>query len=588
MNPKPSITTWTRLEPRARGDDLSPSLEARVHDPAWLLGRQWQLGEFVGEDAGSPVHVRLEVEPDPIVAYRVGGVDAAFRPDAPVDVLVGAEPQAASTLAERAEAGAELLDLLAEAGCSAAGTAALVGDARLPPAAGARISSEGEPSLSLAAGRLPDGGALAPVLEAIAASGRAPAALGLSASDASAIVTAARAWISWRATLVQRAPASSWVDAQLEHTFRLGVNAAGNPAYALVAPAWDGDRLDWYDIEIDRAGPVPAPPAGTPAPPLLEGVDPVDGLVKRAGLPTPLAYPGMPASRWWQFEDARVNFAQVAAHPEDLARMLLLEFASVYGNDWYLWPLVLPVGAVHRITRFEVTHTFSDVLQDVVQVAPAGAPVGGATDADWQLFRPTDRSAGAAGAGAGLVLLPTLASPVDGEILEEVRFLRDELANLAWGVEATVRGDDGLPRQRIGAAAAPQGAPPAGAERPADPDAPLRWQLTTDVPVHWFPFAPDPSGAPKLRRLVVPRVDDHGAPADVRPEGVILAPADLWVWQEEVPREGARVVRRHRMARGEDGRPYVWIARRSETGRGEGSSALRYDDALPAGAEPSP
>jgi hypothetical protein len=57
------------------------------------------------------------------------------------------------------------------------------------------------------------------------------------------------------------------------------------------------------------------------------------------------------------------------------------------------------------------------------------------------------------------------------------------------------------------------------------------------------------------------------------------------VWQEEVPREGARVMRRNRMARGTDGRLYAWGARRAETGRGEGSSGLRYDDALPVPQE---
>src|SRR6185436_16375234 len=57
-----SITSWTRLEPRARSGDMQSGLEARVHDPLWLLGRQWQLGEFQGEDAGSPVWTRLHAE----------------------------------------------------------------------------------------------------------------------------------------------------------------------------------------------------------------------------------------------------------------------------------------------------------------------------------------------------------------------------------------------------------------------------------------------------------------------------------------------------------------------------------------------
>src|SRR6478672_8665757 len=51
--------TWTRLEPQSTTGDPRPGIEARVHDPLWLVGRQWQLGEFEGEDAGTPLTVRV-------------------------------------------------------------------------------------------------------------------------------------------------------------------------------------------------------------------------------------------------------------------------------------------------------------------------------------------------------------------------------------------------------------------------------------------------------------------------------------------------------------------------------------------------
>ena len=50
---------WTRLEPQSVSGDPTPGLEARLHDPLWLLTRQWQLGEFHGEDVGSPVLVHI-------------------------------------------------------------------------------------------------------------------------------------------------------------------------------------------------------------------------------------------------------------------------------------------------------------------------------------------------------------------------------------------------------------------------------------------------------------------------------------------------------------------------------------------------
>src|SRR3954464_6841884 len=56
------FSTWTRIEPRCRSDHSAAGLEARTADPLWLLGREWQFGEFRAEDAGSPVAVE--------VAYR--------------------------------------------------------------------------------------------------------------------------------------------------------------------------------------------------------------------------------------------------------------------------------------------------------------------------------------------------------------------------------------------------------------------------------------------------------------------------------------------------------------------------------------
>ena len=41
---------------------MRASLSARVFDPLWLLTRQWQVGEFQGEDAGMPVLARVRAQ----------------------------------------------------------------------------------------------------------------------------------------------------------------------------------------------------------------------------------------------------------------------------------------------------------------------------------------------------------------------------------------------------------------------------------------------------------------------------------------------------------------------------------------------
>src|SRR5690242_15814815 len=53
---------FVRAEPRTTSGDLEAGIAARVSDPLWLLGRQWQLGELPGEDSGSPVSIDLTAE----------------------------------------------------------------------------------------------------------------------------------------------------------------------------------------------------------------------------------------------------------------------------------------------------------------------------------------------------------------------------------------------------------------------------------------------------------------------------------------------------------------------------------------------
>ncbi len=66
----PSITGWNRLEGRPRTVAFDRALRAEVRDALWMLSRQWQLGEFHGEDAGSPVLARMHLERTALTGRR--------------------------------------------------------------------------------------------------------------------------------------------------------------------------------------------------------------------------------------------------------------------------------------------------------------------------------------------------------------------------------------------------------------------------------------------------------------------------------------------------------------------------------------
>jgi hypothetical protein len=79
-----------RLEADPGQTDLARGFAAEVADPAWLLGRQWQLGEHQGEDASSPVRVTYRVSLTPI--DPVGGQPDLDPRTVPAEAIVESEP----------------------------------------------------------------------------------------------------------------------------------------------------------------------------------------------------------------------------------------------------------------------------------------------------------------------------------------------------------------------------------------------------------------------------------------------------------------------------------------------------------------
>src|SRR5437763_12294783 len=66
----PAITTWNRLEARPRSQNFERALRAEIRDALWMLTKQWQMGEFRGSDAGSPVFAKLQIDTTRLTKYR--------------------------------------------------------------------------------------------------------------------------------------------------------------------------------------------------------------------------------------------------------------------------------------------------------------------------------------------------------------------------------------------------------------------------------------------------------------------------------------------------------------------------------------
>lgn len=270
---------------------------------------------------------------------------------------------------------------------------------------------------------------------------------------------------------------TAWDPARLAYRFAVSTGA-GELETVFEAPEYRGGQIDWYSFSTagDPAGETVSEsepslreqtaenrPSSGPAVESLDpsvygdsdgvAVDIADGeardtrddpltladldetgvfgpTIRRSKrlVPATVSFPGMPASRFWEFEESDVDLTRMTADGVGLSRLLLAEFALQYGDEWFQIDLDTPVGTLSRITDLRVTDSFG-----ITERATAAA------DDDWRLFShdlPRHEV-------PGLFLPPTLANSTTGDPVERVVFSRDESANLAFAVERRYEGPTG-------------------------------------------------------------------------------------------------------------------------------------------------
>ena len=572
-------TQWDRIEPHTRTTELDESLQARIADPLWMLARQWQLGEFRGEDAATPVHVHLRAASNRLVTLASLATSPASKPEpCPSDT-----PLEARVEAESLDDGPGRRLLAVEAGLAwlrrldQVGLANLVPSLRtaFPLACPAAAELRGLPHaeqqrLRLWSRRAIDGLAL------LAATPQQLAAAVPNPADRAKLQPVYQVWKAEQlARFTTPGPAGScWRDDRLEYAFSLGVRA-GQGEVVLAATEYDGARLDWWSFDVDAS--VGSHGLTAKAPELRE----LDLL------PVPLRYPGMPASRWWEFEEGSVDFGKLESGPTDLARMIVAEFATIYSDNWWLIPLRLPVGTINRVASLEVIDSFGGRHR----IRSTAFGDRGAATRAFALFELGDDDSLAKGFDPWLLIPPALVGSLCGEDLERVGFMRDEAANLAWAIEEVIEAPTGRPlRRRLQWALAsgqpdPDASPDASNPARADEDAPWKWRLQSEVPPHWVPLIPEQIGASaqvQLRRARMIGWDVLAAELQpfVGGQGRVLAPKParaLRLHEEELPVGGIEVARHWQRARSSSGRVITWLARRKRAGIGERGSGLRFD-----------
>lgn len=557
--------SWDRLESMSRSEEFTSGVEARIADPLWMIGRQWQLGELQGDDAAQPAALRLKMRHAPLVTYE--GAAGEVRPldeSTPLERIVESAPLADSGAAgihATASAGERLRRRLARAGQRQA--IELLRD-RFPidePDERLRLSAVESAAVRVQLRHGIDGRSIAQD-----ARGASSALRSLDAADRSTVAAIVNEWRSGEAVEA----GDAWLPRRLEHSFSVVGNDRDGPV-GLNAPEHHGGLVDWHTFEID--------------PKVDHGSEQSIPKKQRSRstevtmIPTPVQFAGMPASRWWEFENTEVHLGDLDAGPGDLARLAVAEFATVYNDDWFVVPVRVQRSSLVRVESLEVFDTFGGRRR----IDPATQVDTDVHDGKrpFRFLELTGDPHVAEKRAPWLMIPPAVTGTMHGPPIERVILARDEDANLAWAIERTVEGPLGRPHDRASTWAGRAGAADTDSEPRRYGDEYWRYELETSPPPWWIPLVPEritnSTEEVRLRRARLASWSEENR-SDVGPKGTLLEPRRPFsLFEEEVPKSGAVVERRWQWARWSDGSTHVWLQRRKRNGRGERSSGLGWD-----------
>jgi hypothetical protein len=556
----PSITAYNRLESSPRTAKFDRSLKAEIRDALWMLTRQWQFGEFQGEDAASPVTSQILGEHT--IMDRVAFPNNKIFPyteTVPLETQIEREWLSGSlflasqmcryfkrlikdeilhgylnqlrtkyslvyTIDKNDYEGLQLFNAVKDELFDGF----LLYQDSITPGAGGTLFEDWLNDEAVPAGHQ---------------------------TLFKKIILKYQKWFTRNYSQPDNS-ISPWLPAQLEYQFAISSQVTNQQQKTLTADQYYEGHLDWYSFDINNNRRI-----------ILEEEDhhPItENLV--SFIPAPVTFKGMPNSRFWTMEESSTDFGNIDTSTTGLLHLLLAEFGLIYSNDYFILPYPLDINTLCEVKGITIT----DVFGQNILIRPAGR--GAETNWHrWTMFHHTDVN-NTNNITNLFYLPPAITKAHEGEPLERVNFLRDEMANMVWAIENRVPSQAGMGVSGNEMAVDENPPPPFV---PLNDTVPIRYVAGTTVPDNWIPFIPVRiAGSDREIRLQRARM-----PSAKGALGILLTEkeAPYYVNEEEVPRSGILVQRSFQRTRWLNGKTFLWIGRYKEAGKGEGWSNLNFD-----------
>lgn len=596
---------WNRLEPRARKEDFDKNLQAGVHDALWFLTRQWQFGEFQGEDTGSAIFAKLLLQTTKLSHYKAfNDTIVPYSDSTPLEETV---EQTHAPLNDKTKilSGKYFRKILVA-------KAVALGDFQ--------ISAYNQKLKTIFKYQKPSEILPADNVEILVSKAKALVNVELlqfATFFSEADFDGFQLYLAAKNNLTNTVNSISlknthnvalnaaladyilifeelyseeldqikgaWNPRQLEYQFKCLMPEENNTKTVLTSEEYYTGELDWYSFDIDNTSASKITFKDTVVDQTL-----VENSVMTV-IPTEARFSGMPNSRWWQFEDGAVDLANFKADTTDIANMVFSEYAFMYSNDWHIIPVPMAVGTLATIKGIVVKDVFGE--REFIESASQGSTDNWTSWGMYNLSTRLDVLDNSQAVDTRLFMPPSTMKTHESKPIEHVHFIRDEMANMVWGIET--RFDNGLGKGIDGHILSNElkilleKLSPTIESTMAE-GAVFEYILGNSVPENWIPFIPvhlndGLNRAIQFQRAAMPRTFKN-TNNPVRPTTTLLQIGigtgkvkPYFINEEEIPKAGAKVMSTYQRTRWYNGKVVNWYGNRKTLGRGEGSSGLQFD-----------
>lgn len=586
---------FTRLEPITRAKDFQKALSFEVFDPYWSLARQWQFGRFEGNDCGTPVSVKIKTvkkkfdkvclksgdgkketytySTEVPLEYEVEKLNADITPYIRVQSAMYFKKMlkrvfCPKTVSETSKFLLETFKLSTDVFYRDRDD--LVEDLKVKKNQALKTFSAAYFKRSF------DGYKL---YQAIVDKNSE-----LQKIQDMDLLKEYKSWFESK-YLPNKKSTGCWSNDKLGYRAEIHQDSK-----KYEAEDYDNGRLSWYSFDCNS-----------------NEENTKEEVKMLSYIPSPANFTGAPSQKFWEFENTKVSM--VADDEKDfkmLATAAVMQYINMYSNDWMIVPLESETGTVLDVKGIIIKDTFGERVYINEDAEDVDEQKDSAEFTDrWNMFGTTRSQAFAEDnftTTRGLLFPPVVQKCEESSPIEEVQFLRDEMANMVWGVETTI--NDGCGGTMDGKTLSDavfsevdeQNALNTNTSAPAEEtdekkEAEYSLLIQNRVPLNWIPFLPeqlDDFHNIHFRRGRMPLFYNKEF-LTVRPSTKLLSVEKdenenvkpFYIDENQIAGYGTKLVKTAQRTRWFRGKTFNWIGNRTIISEYQANSGLLFDELIP-------